>query len=376
MTDSVILDYLGACKISPQSLDIMRERMEYSMGHSSVEEFFDVEKTSYYYVEKDVVVQAGEDLADFKIVPVIGKGGDSKCSGFLFVATNNGWNGVGFGEIWYLKNRLVKFPGQSYCSGKLLAYLYNNLLDKECWDARGSWDVPFQTLRRYLLQMSLIARSKILAGGAEDVLVSKDGAKVLYDSNLLDKYGNRIFLVHDVNRDVPDREGLRLQNPDLVGSAEEAWHLGFEMDQFVRLPIFSVCEDKSQLIFDADVSVDQICDLYHMKHAYKERANRVPENLAGMSPFEFSAMVRASVDYALKRSKVDYNYVKPSYSLRDEGLCFLVPIYKPMRTGAPDFVLLLSKKKGMWVACTILTVEQAYVNARVLAPQSGWLTLK
>lgn len=376
MNESVILNFLGADRISRQSLDIMRERMAYTIENSSVEEFFDVGRTSYYYVEKETVVQAGEDLADFKIVPVIGKGEDSKCSGFLFVASNGGWIGVGFGEIWYLKKRIVKFPGQAYCSGKVLSYLYNNLLDKECWDVRGKWNVPFQTLRRYLLQMSLIARNKLLSGEPEDILVNGEGTKVLYDSNLLDKYGNRIFLVHDLNREVPDREGLRLQNPNLVGSVDDAESLGFCVQDFLKLSEFQVCADRSQLIFEADVDVDSICDLHHMKHTYKERADRVPAHLAEMEAFEFSAMIRASVDYAIKRSRVDHNYVKPSYSLREDGLCFLVPIYKPMRTGTPDFVLLLSKKRGTWVAYTILTVEQAYVNARVLAPQEGWLKLK
>ena len=379
MNLDILKSSIGCTKISASAINNMKERLPVTLASTAeVESLFEIDKIQYYYVNCNKWTATKKDLADFKIVPVVSREpGDEAKYGFLFVLSPEGWVGVAFGTQGYLRYRMANGNQASYCTSRFLWDLYNILLDKECWYKSSETNSSLAKLRSYLLQLSLLAKEKILANSeSEDVLVNANGDYVITDTNLLDRYGNRILVMHQISRDVDEKEVFRLVNPMVVGSTAQAVQYGFDKDSVNSLQVFSVFKSTDDLVFRDDIDIESMCDLFHLKHIQVERAGRLPEDWDRLQPFEFASVIKASVEYAVRRSKVDYNYIKPTYSAMEGGLCFLVPVYKPMRTGEPDCVLLISKRSGTWIAYTVLTVEQAFIGARLIAPQTSWLSLR
>lgn len=376
MNGQELTTIVGAKRISTRALNIMSTQMSETLKKvGGLAELFNVGESRYYCLLGNRITRTSERDAAFKIIPILNLQNSNKNYGFLFTLNSDGWYGTAFGTLGYLYFRMQDRRTPQYCSVGFLTKLYNNLLDKECWKTGPEDNPSYARLRSYLVQLSLLARRKLQAGGTADVVLNASGTAAMYDSNLLDAYGNRIFIVHEICTTVSEDEGMRLVNPFMLTDLGMAEECGFTKEDLSALPPFSVYASKSDLIFSGDVDLDFLCDLSHLQHIHQERMERLPQDLREMEPFTFAAMIRASVEYALKRSKVDYTYIKPSYSALEQNVCFLIPIYKSMRVGVPDCVLLISKKRGTWAAYTILTVEQAYTGARLIAPQSSWLVL-
>ena len=84
--------------------------------------------------------------------------------------------------------------------------------------------------------------------------------------------------------------------------------------------------------------------------------------------------LKTSVEYAVKMSKIDYKFIVPSYSIANNEIQFLIPFYVDLGNKKPVCAIVTTKENGRYVLKTILPIDTAYNNARLLSiPDTGWL---
>ncbi len=124
----------------------------------------------------------------------------------------------------------------------------------------------------------------------------------------------------------------------------------------------------SELIFDTSLNGGKIIiDKDHIK----SRKSRFPTKIVEMDDEQFFDTIEKSIELAVKRIKRNYKTAIPhSY----EGkIQFLLPLCMLTKKDA-DLALVVNKEENIYQAHTVLTLDQAYNNARLLAkPDREWL---
>jgi hypothetical protein len=83
----------------------------------------------------------------------------------------------------------------------------------------------------------------------------------------------------------------------------------------------------------------------------------------------------AALNIALKRVEMNFRTVVPMYYSKSNRMSLLLPI-RLLDEEQPDLALVLDKDKGVYSAPTVLTLDMAYQDARLIAkPESSWLRL-
>ena len=93
---------------------------------------------------------------------------------------------------------------------------------------------------------------------------------------------------------------------------------------------------------------------------------------------EIMNCLRVSIDHSVKMSKIDYKFVVPMYNIEFDKIQFLMPVYFDFgTTQKADLALVLNSSGGIWQIRTILPLENAFCNARLLSSLStSWLNYK
>lgn len=163
------------------------------------------------------------------------------------------------------------------------------------------------------------------------------------------------------------------------------WHIArpeyefleFETDQshyrkyFSETPeiatYFSEAEVR-QLVFDTSLNQGKIIvDRDHLL----TRKNRFPSKIAGLDDESFFDAIAKSIELAIKRIKRNYKTAIPHFY--DGKIQFLLPLCMITKKDA-DLALVVNQEESVYKAHTVLTLDQAYNNARLLAkPDREWL---
>mgnify|MGYP006284521719 CR=1 FL=1 len=131
----------------------------------------------------------------------------------------------------------------------------------------------------------------------------------------------------------------------------------------------------NEVIFDPELDIN-----INWHHIFIDRKRRIPDNLYDNKKDLENIIIkfRGNKENIKKLAKRNYKMVVPQYY--DGKIQFLMPIYLGTDfNGRPDFVLVLDELKDgkgnkYYSGETILTVEMAYQNARLLAkPDNPWL---
>ncbi len=125
--------------------------------------------------------------------------------------------------------------------------------------------------------------------------------------------------------------------------------------------------DARDFIYDPQNEED-----YSMRHIF-ERQNRLPKVIESI-PVEFREDVIVNrMRMAFKRLKRNYKLAIPQYSPRLKEIQLLVPLCIKDKINA-DCALAVQKIDGVYVVKTILTMDMAYNNARLITrPDKEWL---
>ena len=124
--------------------------------------------------------------------------------------------------------------------------------------------------------------------------------------------------------------------------------------------------DITQLIFNTSIKVTL------NKEHLKKRQYRFPDKIAGLDDNLFFEEITRALDLATKRAKRNYKTAIPHFY--DNRIQFLLPLCMTSKTDA-DLALVVNREENSYVAHTVLTLDQAFNNARLLAkPDREWLT--
>ncbi|HUW63829.1 MAG TPA: DUF3825 domain-containing protein [Spirochaetia bacterium] len=139
-------------------------------------------------------------------------------------------------------------------------------------------------------------------------------------------------------------------------------HSDRELSKFEKLPSRAeYFKDISDLIFDyrLDIRVDLV-------HILDHNSVRLPQDLKEVTQLE------GAINLAKKRVASNYRLAVPQYY---EGMVqLLLPIFA--RASATTVPLVVYKTNSFYVGKTVLTIEMAYNNARLIArPDSDWLSI-
>lgn len=102
----------------------------------------------------------------------------------------------------------------------------------------------------------------------------------------------------------------------------------------------------------------------------EENVARLPEAIR--STWNLPLLLQTAVEMSRRKAQMDLDAA--AVQVFHSQVQYLLPIYMT-RMDQPDMAMALTKMDGYYLGHTCLTLEMAYVNARLLArPSAGWLT--
>lgn len=199
---------------------------------------------------------------------------------------------------------------------------------------------------------------------------SRDGKDefAIFNTGLVTKEQDEIYAYFKKNNRYKELNGWGLAIPMwefLEFNTDQSRHVKY----FGKLPemaTFFEEADITQLIFNTSIKVTL------NKEHLKKRQYRFPDKIAGLDDNLFFEEITRALDLATKRAKRNYKTAIPHFY--DNRIQFLLPLCMTSKTDA-DLALVVNREENSYVAHTVLTLDQAFNNARLLArPDREWLT--
>ena len=225
------------------------------------------------------------------------------------------------------------------------------------------------------------------------IFINEDEEKMLFNTGLIDASFNELFLVCDIvphsSKDSLFRQEYR--SPEVYKSSNRVF---CNYSRNVPLPVATFYENPGDLLFNWEIAQRpggiNIAD----EHIFRDNMNRI--NLGLRDPairFNFEnphdvarcrQMFEGALKASLELSKRNYKFVAPQFWPATGKLQFLMPIYlegvqeiksEQSRDVLPPTVALsMELVHGQYIGTTILTLDMAYQNARLIArPDGFWL---
>lgn len=244
--------------------------------------------------------------------------------------------------------------------------LQTDLCEDENWDYIQKPTGGNPILKSYLNQTCkrVVDQGKFVEGA------SSKGVKYLFlNTGLVDVFQNEIYAYFSENRRYTDSTSWGIKTP-------KWWFLEFNTDQSVYFKYFTDIPEiatyfeeteTSKLIFDTTINIRP-----NWEHLNTRRKRVASEEIQKMSEQEFRDAIEDSIKMAKKRIKRNYKTAIPHFYNND--IQFLVPLCERRNRGKALAAMVIQKSEQIYEVTTILTLDQAYNNARLLAkPDREWL---
>lgn len=291
------------------------------------------------------------------------------CLSYRKLADGN-WEGCFVGTRQFLFNKqLAQYAAPDKQSkGKasdaeptFLQQIYSVLYYKENWEHNGR----LFRLATYISTLRKKIENDWSKGKMDNVLVNNTGMKFIFNSRLLDCFGNYIHIMAEKGN----------QRYTYVASRQFLRENGFDMT-VLNVPPVEFFKNISDVVFKAELEDIDLSDVAALHHIINERRFRFPEAVRDKSDMEIMNCLRVSIDHSVKMSKIDYKFVVPMYSIEYDKIQYLMPVYFDFgKTQKAELALVLNNTDGIWQVRTILPLENALCNARLLcSPTNSWLT--
>jgi hypothetical protein len=129
----------------------------------------------------------------------------------------------------------------------------------------------------------------------------------------------------------------------------------------------------NEVVFQADITIDRNYEKF--THIIEERRERFPKEYQNKDTTHLARLLDNSINYAISVAERNYKLIVPQYRPQDNKLQLLMPIYlNGTYTKTPDFALVLNLEDNLYIPETILPLDAAYQNARLIAkPDDFWL---
>jgi hypothetical protein len=241
--------------------------------------------------------------------------------------------------------------------------LYNKLMDKENWAKdNGKW------LLEYIkgLVICIDNYRKLRKKDNNGYVLSDGGKKMLFNTGLIDTYGNFIYIIdHTASTRTPFEKRVLT----IVKSKSSLLDEGFTLDKIKVMPKrFKFVSDNRDLVFNSTMDEFDIIDTEHLNHIINERRSRFPEKYANESCKNLADKIKISIEQAIEMQEVNYKYIVPMYNLATQEIEFLIPMHLDTTYDQkPELCIIVAKKNGLWKIFTIISSDLAYSNARLIS---------
>lgn len=213
----------------------------------------------------------------------------------------------------------------------------------------------------------------------------KNGIKLLRDDNkkyalfnlgLLNIYFKPIYIIVEVK---DDNGQSYYANPFILKKRTTLADIGFTIDgkpiSEKQLPEPAQFYDNiNEIIFKPEPDFYDPDD-EKLKHIIEERKSRFPDIYQSRATTELAVILDTAIKCSYELSKRNYKLVVPQYRPQEDKIQYLMPIYLGATFNKlPDFALVLDHENGYYKPETILDLDDAYQNARLIAkPDNFWL---
>lgn len=313
------------------------------------------------------------------------------------------WSGVKFSTKYRLENALTayRFGSISFktygAANTFICALESILLPGETWKFRNSSQEDYRPKTEYDILQSYLQYvfEKLLSDydnpeskNYKKIVFSLDKKHALFNSGLLNKFAQDVYLMGDVFGLTGGK--FTLSNLAIAPSKVDLIrNFGFAGADLTPYPgVVEFFDKLDDIIYDSDIEIDLSAD--RLSHIIEDgaRRNRFAEKYTAM--YEkgdlpaITSTLETAIENARKIAKRNYKFVVPQYRSARGGepgkIQFLMPIYLDRQYGErPDFALVLNIEimpdgTRYYTPETILELPWAYNNARVICkPEDTWL---
>lgn len=270
--------------------------------------------------------------------------------------------------IWFERKDLIDLEQDSFVIGDIcfdnwdsgLGFLdeIDELAIEEKWD----YDyypskIRHPILKSYLenIYFKLVSENKIV----------KNSNKVIFNTGLINIYFEEIFIVCDVSSRLTIR-GPRLNNAKVCLSSQSVFYRNFN----VKPKMAKFFNNIYELIYDPELETE-----LRYKHIIEDNYPRIKDKVGALTKAQLIMLLPKAAEISAMLAERNYKLIVPQYWKKSKSIQFLMPIYFSGEfSGRPDVALVLEKHETCYRGSTILKIDMAYQNARVLArPDTFWL---
>ncbi|MBD5387533.1 DUF3825 domain-containing protein [bacterium] len=202
------------------------------------------------------------------------------------------------------------------------------------------------------------------------IVFSENKDKILFNTNLLDKFGHDLIIVGD-HIEISNR--AYITNLEISPSKKRLRILGFDSSKDPMPPSFF--EDINEIIFHGNWEIDQ--DMKAYEHIIEQRLERFPEKYQKLPADILASKLDNAIDLAKRIAQRNYKFIVPMYYPEIKKIQLLMPIYlEGLYSSIPDFALVLKPdpSENLYTPKTILGLDEVYQDARLIAkPEESWL---
>lgn len=202
------------------------------------------------------------------------------------------------------------------------------------------------------------------------VLYSPDKSMILFNTNLINKYGDDLFIV---GKRVLLNGKICISDLEVAPSKSRLSKCGFSTISTPNPPQFF--KDINEIVFHCSWEIDD--DMEKREHIIEERIARFPERYRDLRPDDLGQKLNNAINFATKIAQRNYKFIVPMYYPTKQRIQLLMPIYLDTTySDHPDFALVLTpcEDAKLYVPETILGLDEVYQDARLIAkPEESWL---
>lgn len=250
--------------------------------------------------------------------------------------------------------------------------IYDILLIKENWRSTNR-----DRLHRYI--RALLEKVKYEQEMTDEIsgngyTLSRDRSKCVINTGLIDTYNNDIYIIDLTNKE----KNVLNKKLTLYVSKSNLVELGFNKEDIAKLPkAIKFYKNKSELVFNADIDDFDLEATNRLYHIIQERRDRFPDNYRDTNCDIICDKIKIAVSKAIRMSERDYRYVVPMFNIKENKIQYLMPLHLDKSLDEPpELVVVIGEYNGFYNIYTILTIDDAYDNARLLCrPDQSWLRI-
>jgi len=297
----------------------------------------------------------------------------------FFKKNKRGWKGIEFHTLDTISEIYDTFEcgDIKFKPFSLAESFFDNLSDvaiPEIWSYKEHKSAIKHPVLKSFIENTFYRLIQEQKNGAKKIIVNN--THLLFNTGLLDKFFHDIYIVAELSQ--PD--SFVCYNPIITSSLAKLKKFGgFSLDgkpinkEAMMPKKAAFFKEFHEVVFNIIWDIDKDFDKF--EHIIEENRDRFPQKYAAASSDELARKVDNAIDDAKLMAERNYKFIVPQYRPTENKIQFLMPLYLDGKFNeAPDLALVLNLVEDLYVPETVLYLDAAYQNARLIAkPDNQWL---